>query len=229
MRHLNHYYKRFGIVNPAYNVVRIAGWHIYDRASKYFSGRMLEVGCGTKAKTLLIGEFVDEHIGIDIPDTPHIQSNIDIFGTAYRLPIKRCSYDCVLSTSVLEHLEEPRLALFECFRVLKPGGYALYTVPLYWHLHEEPRDFFRYTKYGLAYLFKEAGFEIVEISPMSGFWTTFVTEWNYYLSRFRHGPLKPMMDGIVIMNNLILCKLDRGVLLDEKFTWMYLVVVKKPK
>jgi SAM-dependent methyltransferase len=84
---------------------------------------------------------------------------------------------------VLEHLEEPEAAIRECHRVLRPGGTAIYTVPFIWHLHEEPRDFFRYSKYGLRYLFEKVGFEIVELRALSGFWVTFGQLFVYNLYR----------------------------------------------
>ena len=229
MNSQDEYFSYYKINNPAYNVARIAGNQIRNYASRYFSGKMLEVGCGTKRKGLLVGEFVDKHIGLDHEDCPHDQSNIDLFGTAYNIPVDENSYDCILSTAVLEHLEEPQKALVEAFRVLKFGGYALYTMPLFWHLHEEPRDFFRYTKYGLDYLFETAGFEVVEIVPLSGYWVMSSAEWNYYLQRFRKSSAKYFIDGLVVFNNWFFPKLDKGLLRDERFTWMYLAIVHKPE
>ena len=223
------YFSQYGITHPAYTVYRVAGSSIRDNAARYFSGKMLEIGCGTKIKGLLVGEFVEEHIGLDHPDCPHDQSNIDIFATAYDIPVTNDSYDCILSTAVLEHLEEPQIALNEAYRVLKPGGYALYTIPLFWHLHEEPRDFFRYTKYGLQHLFEAAGFEIAELIPLSGYWVTSSSEWGYYLQRFRRGLIKYLVDGVVAFNNSLFPKLDSGIFRDERFSWMYLVVAYKPK
>lgn len=222
------YYRLYPLNTPAHSVIKIAGKAIRDRASTYFSGRMLEVGCGTKIKRFLVGDLVDEHIGLDHEDCPHDHSNIDIFGTAYEMPVEDGSFDCILSTAVMEHLEEPQKAAEEAFRVLKSNGYGLYTVPLYWHLHEEPRDFFRYTKYGIEYIFRKAGFEIVEVTPLSGFITTFITEFNYYLMRrSRAFRLEWLASGIVAFNNILFPRLDRGFLRDEKFTWMYVVVVQK--
>ena len=146
-------------------------YQIHDRqllkyASKHFSGKLVDIGCGTKPYKALLIHIVQEHIGVDHHETLHDKSNIDRFGTAYEIPADDGEFDCALCTAVLEHLEEPEMALRECFRVLKPGGIAIYSVPFIWHLHEEPRDFYRFSKYGLKYLFEKVGFEIIEIKPM---------------------------------------------------------------
>ncbi|MFQ5843761.1 MAG: class I SAM-dependent methyltransferase, partial [Planctomycetota bacterium] len=137
--------------------------------------------------------------------------------------------DCVLCTAVMEHLEEPEAALRECHRVLEEGGVALYSAPLIWHLHEEPRDFYRYTRYGLRYLFQKAGFELLELRALSGFWGTFGQLLVYNLYRLNRGPLRWL--GIVPALGLwvqgvayVLDRLDRT----ERWTWMYHVVARRP-
>ena len=198
------------------------------QAKRHFSGSLLEIGCGEKAKAALVGDLVAEHIGLDHVDSPHGQARVDLVGDAHDIPAPDNSFDCVLSTAVLEHLEEPQLALKEACRVLRPGGVGLYTAPLFWHIHEAPRDFFRYTEYGLHHLFSRAGFELVEITALSGFWTTVVAQSGYYVQRFRVGPVGLLVDGFVALTNLLATFLDRGPLRDERFTWMYLVVARKP-
>jgi len=141
-------------------------------------------------------------VTVDHEATFHDKGNIDLFGTAYDIPAEDESFDSAICTAVLEHLEEPELALRECFRVLKKNGVAIYSVPFIWHLHEEPRDFYRYSKYGLKYLFEKVGFEIVELKALSGFWVTFGQLFVYNLYRFNRGPLRyipiiPMV-GLVI-------------------------------
>lgn len=172
---------------------------------------------------------VTEHIGVDHEESLHDAHNRDLVGTAYAIPAGHDSFETALCSAVLEHLEEPEAALNECFRVLKPGGHAIYTVPFIWHLHEEPRDFYRFSKHGLRYLFEKTGFEIKEIKALSGFWVTFGQLLVYNLYRINRGPLRwlRIVDVVAMLMHgffYLLDKIDRT----EQWTWMYLVVAKKP-
>lgn len=127
------------------------------RALRRYAGpRLVDVGCGEKPYRSL-APTVDEWIGVD--RDPH--SAADLLGDAYCIPLESESVDTVLCTQVLEHVEEPHRALIEMRRVLRPGGILILTAPQYWPLHEEPRDFFRYTTPGLMYLMEKTEFEVV--------------------------------------------------------------------
>lgn len=47
----------------------------------------------------------------------------------FPLPLETDQFDFVISSSVLEYLSDPKPALKEVARLLKPGGWALFTVP----------------------------------------------------------------------------------------------------
>lgn len=225
-----HYYSHYPLHSAAWLVARIAGREIKRAAATYFKGKLIDIGCGEKRKQDLIGPYVDEYIGLDHEQSPHDTSKVDLLGTVYEIPQEDESFDSAICTAVLEHLEEPSAAIAECRRVLKTGGYAVYTAPLFWHLHEEPRDFFRYTRYGLKHLFDKTGFKVVEIKPLAGFWVTSAAMWASYLGRFRKRRRLHPMRWLALP--LILCahgvarfmnRFDRS----HRFTWMYLVIVQK--
>lgn len=218
------------ILEKNWLVNRIAEEMLVSTLERHASGRLLDIGCGDKPYEELTKAYISEHVGLDHVETMHDRNKIDLPGTAYDIPAPDGSFDTVLCTAVLEHLEEPKKALIEACRVLRKGGNAIFLVPLFWHLHEEPRDFFRYTRYGLEYLFYESGFEILELEPLSGFWVTFGQELVYYLQRFRRGGLInplywiiPPIGALIQQACYMLNKTDRS----KEFTWMYLVVAKK--
>ncbi len=200
-----------------------------DAAARHLHGRLIDIGCGTKPYADMFRDLVDEHVGVDHEASPHDTSQLVLFCSAYEIPAPDASFDCAVSTAVLEHLEEPERALRECHRVLKPGAAAIYSVPFIWHIHEAPRDFYRFSKYGLRYLFEKVGFEIVEITPLSGFRATFGQLLVYNMYRFHRGPLRylpiiPLLGLCVQGVSYALDHLDRA----EDWTWMYLVVARKP-
>ncbi|MEO6708933.1 MAG: class I SAM-dependent methyltransferase [Planctomycetota bacterium] len=220
--------RKFHLTHPAYNIHRLSARSVRSAAERYFKGSLIEIGCGTKSSTLLFGDLVEQHVGIDIPECYHDVTNVDAFATAYHLPFVDGAFDCAYSGAVIEHLNDPQRMVDEAFRVLAPGGYAVFTAPQYFHLHEEPRDYFRFTKFGLEHMCRKAGFEPVEMIALSGFLITFGFEFGYWLRAVARGPLKPFARMTVAMNNLVLPALDRGFLRREGFTWMNLAVVQKP-
>jgi len=50
-------------------------------------------------------------------------------GNALKLPFKSNSFDKVIASEILEHLNDDKKAIAEIYRVLKPGGIALISVP----------------------------------------------------------------------------------------------------
>ncbi|MBM3717623.1 MAG: class I SAM-dependent methyltransferase [Actinobacteria bacterium] len=53
-------------------------------------------------------------------------------GDATRLPFDDGAFDCVVTSEVLEHIQDDVSAIAELHRVLKPGGRLGVTVPTWW-------------------------------------------------------------------------------------------------
>ena len=81
--------------------------------------------------------------------------NTDVAGDAHYLPFLNESMDGVWLCAVLEHLQKPFDVAAQVFRVLKPGGFVLVTVPFIQPRHGSPHDYFRYTIDGLRSVFKD--------------------------------------------------------------------------
>jgi SAM-dependent methyltransferase len=85
------------------------------------------------------------------------------------IPVEDNCFDFIIFNQVMEHLPEPQLVLVELRRILKRGGKLLYTGPLFYEEHEQPYDFYRYTKYGVRYLLEKSGFRVDKIEWLEGY------------------------------------------------------------
>lgn len=87
----------------------------------------------------------------------------DLAGTAESTGLERQSVDLVFCTQVLEHTRRPWLALQEFHRILRPGGFVLFSVPHVWFYHPHPSDFWRLTAEGASALCEDAGLTVLDI------------------------------------------------------------------
>ncbi len=197
----------------------------------YAKGKVLDVGCGNKPYKSLFPTTI-EYIGCDV-----VQSSLFLVDTicpATDLSFDDSKFDTVFSTQVLEHVNDHQKAFGEINRVLKPGGIFLFSVPFTWELHEEPHDFFRFTKYGIAFLLEKYGFECVEIKANGGKWAAIgQLRINMIWSRWRNAPrlatfykLLVKYSGLRIFFNLFYRLLDR-LEYDELLTLNYVCVARK--
>ncbi|MEK7578835.1 MAG: methyltransferase domain-containing protein [Patescibacteria group bacterium] len=132
----------------------------------YIKGIVLDAGSGAGERYKFFFKF-NKYVTLDT-DSSH---GADIVGSVENIPTESGGFDSLISTQVLEHVKNPQKAAEEFYRVLKPGGYCLVTVPQLNELHEEPYDYFRFTKYGLEEIFSHAGFKIILIERRGGFWS----------------------------------------------------------
>jgi SAM-dependent methyltransferase len=126
---------------------------------------ILDVGGGLEPqyKPLLVS-LSKKYLNLEIKKGPQV----NIVGSVYKIPLKASSIDLATLFMVLEHLNDPPRGLQEANRVLIKGGYLALTTVQYWHTHNHPHDYFRYTKQGLEYLCKKAGLKVVDIWSIGG-------------------------------------------------------------
>jgi SAM-dependent methyltransferase len=124
---------------------------------------VIDIGCANQWPKQHLGKEC-QYIGIDYPETADqwYKTKPNVYSDASGLPIPDNSADVVLLLDVLEHLKDPDVALKEIHRILCKQGILIIQVPYLYPLHDEPRDFQRYSKYGLERLAGKHGFFIKE-------------------------------------------------------------------
>jgi SAM-dependent methyltransferase len=152
-------------------------------ASKLAKG--LEAGCGDASFTQALSEYVEKMYATDISSAQILENRkrfpaieFSVHDLSGPLPFADEFFDCVWCSEVLEHLFDPLFALKQYWRVLRPTGKLLVTVPYHggfknlmialfkWDHHFDPEyphiRFF--TKCTLERLTKKAGFNDVAMS-----------------------------------------------------------------
>lgn len=172
-------------VNPFY-FARAGLCNAMTEFAPALSGRLLDVGCGSKPYRPLFK--VDEYVGLDIDsETSRLRGVADYLYDGKAFPFEDASFDAVLCNQVLEHVFNPDEFLSEIRRVLKPGGKLLLTVPFVWDEHEQPYDFARYSTFGLRALFEKQGLRIVEHKKLGADTSILFQLANAYLFKVTQG------------------------------------------
>lgn len=170
-RNWNLFYSRWGGTTIYWQTIFSYGLLIKEyrywlnRLIKQSNEAVLDVGAGKLFYRKLIREFSTNYKSLDIKQT---HPDLDFIGTTSKTNQKGGTYSLVFCSQVLEHVPDPQESFDEIYRILKKDGYAVISVPFFMYLHEEPNDYFRYTKYALRFLSKKAGFEIVELTEIGG-------------------------------------------------------------
>jgi SAM-dependent methyltransferase len=136
---------------------------------RHARGALLDLGCGTVPLYGLYAPLVGSVTCVDWAASPHATNHIDIEADLSQpLPLPDAAFDTVILSDVLEHVPEPRHLWREIARVLRPGGHLLLNVPFLYGLHELPHDYGRYTRFGLARMAEDAGFELLLLQATGG-------------------------------------------------------------
>lgn len=138
---------------------------------------ILDGGCGTGFNLKYLKDYGDI-TGLDISrDALNFCKKREnkklVQADAENLPFKDGVFDILTSLDCLEHLDDNR-CIKEYFRVLKPDGYLIVTVPAFmflWSKHDEALHHKRrYNKDQLKNLLESNGFKVIKLSY-----------WNFFL------------------------------------------------
>lgn len=198
-----------------------------------FSGTVLDLGCGIRPFEKDILQHATTYIGLDWSNSLHGTCSDIISDLNKPLPIRNESADHIVSFEVMEHLAEPRVMLTEAARILRKDGQLTLSIPFQWWVHEDPWDYYRYTRYGLQYLLEQAGFTEILVTPTTGFWSMWLLKLNYQLQRLIRGPrpLRMLIRALLIpvwwINQSVAPWLDK-IWPEDRETAGYFVTAKKP-
>lgn len=142
--------------------------YIHQRvAKKVVKGKILDVGCAEGFMLSRVQSRQRELFGFDITieGVKQAKQRVDggqfFLGNARNIPFKSDTFDCLTCSEVLEHIPNDEPAR-ELYRVLKPGGLALISVPNGKGTSgKEPTHIRFFSLRSIVALLRETGFDIV--------------------------------------------------------------------
>ena len=187
--------------------------------------RVLDAGAGEcKHRPYFKGRrytAVDSGVG----DAAWDYGKLDALADLTWLPFANERFDACLNVVTLEHVKDPAQVIREIARSLTPGGRLLLIVPFEWEEHQQPHDYFRFTRYSLAYLLKKAGLEAESIKPVGGFFRL-MSRRMFSALQFFPGPLI-FIGAIFFVPPALLLPLLEPLDRQQNFTLGYICSARK--
>jgi len=136
----------------------------FDAISSQPAPKILEIGSRARSGIVRRALFPEKahYVGFDIKEGP----NVEIVGDAHRLSsYVNDRFHFVYCIATFEHLAMPWKVAIEINRVLEPGGLVFVQSHQTWPIHDEPWDFWRFSKHAWRALFNDhTGFEILAVA-----------------------------------------------------------------
>lgn len=208
-------------------VAQCMGSHYQKALQGHARGRLLDLGCGKVPLYAVYRDLVDETVCVDWRNSLHDGKHVDYFRDLNGdLDLPGQPFDTILLSDVLEHIRRPEQLLARLHGLLRPSGKVIIGVPFFYCIHEAPYDFFRYTRFALAAMAKDCGFDLCSLDEVGG-----AIEIIGDLFGKLAGPAPLLQRGVVALFTG-LCRLPLVRRLSDKtkarFPLGYLMVIQRP-
>jgi SAM-dependent methyltransferase len=183
--------------------------------------RVLDAGAGEAQYASLFSRHKYVAVDLGIGDEAWAYDQLDAVASLENLPFNEGSFDACVNVVTLEHVRDPVRVLTEIGRVLKPGGALLLVTPLEWEEHQQPYDFYRYTRYGVEYLLMSAGLRVERLNAVGGLFRLLARR------LLNAGQIAPLLLPVVALPALLFPLLDR-LDTNRTFTFGHICLARKP-
>lgn len=153
-------------------------------------GVLVDIGCNDPPFTIeQVRQKMDFCIGIDTEVQNTLAKNYELKRVFInkKIPVESELANAITMLAVLEHLDYPQAVVSDCYRILKPGGILLITVPspinkyplelfsgiglVHREMIEQHKNYF--THQHLGEILEHAGFKSIEVESFQLGFNTF--------------------------------------------------------
>ncbi len=169
--------------------IKLKNEYFFHRIPYERDKKLLDVGCGSGGYLLSLKRLGwdtrTQLFGIDFPNEElkrvKEEEKLNITeGSFFEADLPEGFYDVVTLRHVLEHFEDPTLALKKVYKMLRPGGRVMINVPNFkciegrfifkgnWYQLEPPRHLYHFTPETTKRLLHNVGFDVERIDVKKG-------------------------------------------------------------
>jgi SAM-dependent methyltransferase len=174
----------YGLIQLRKNIEQIIENH-------FISGlewTLIDYGCGSMPYKELYVQKIKKYIGADLKQNANASVFID--QNTGKIDVLDNIADVIVSTQVLEHVENPKSYLLEASRVCKIGGLLIISTHGFFPYHPDPSDYWRWTASGLNKLLDENNWEVVNYKGIIGYSGVGLSFIQYSISKKLYSFLK---------------------------------------
>lgn len=147
-----------GLIHPGMRVLDVGGWGM-------LALRLIEEGCDA----FVLDKFTEDQAYTDrVRGLPHIEADIcarDIVGPFVVSGLTSLLFDVVTCFETLEHVADAKAAIRNMYKLLRPGGTLVGTVPIPGGTHPATDDVRFFEAEELAWLLGVCGFDTADVEP----------------------------------------------------------------
>ena len=169
------------------------------------SGDVLDLG--SKSMESSYYKYIRVNDGCNITFTDLYESKgVAKVNVEERFPFEDETFDMVIAFHLFEHVFDYQYSASEIYRVLKPGGKFIVSVPFMHKYHADPDDYFRFTDSAVVRIWEDGGLRCESINYIGeGIYSYFLTT----MTRFRQA--KYVLRPVQYFSYLIGTVIDRSI------------------
>jgi SAM-dependent methyltransferase len=170
----------------------------------YYQGVVLDIGGRDRGRFNKPRERVQRWIFADSQSAYRPDVVLD---AANMTSVADNSIDVVNALELFEHVVQIERSLDECYRVLRPGGTMLMSVPFLSPIHGDPDDWQRWTEHRWRRELGTRGFQLKEVVIMGRIFTVFGEQAKVFLKQLPRG-LRPLAQLVFLPLFDLIVRLD---------------------